>query len=58
MENIQPGDTGMQSLPLSSQEHVVQKPQAHDSEHILNKKLWDDPLSLSPLSMGNLKLHS
>lgn len=56
IENAQPGDMGIQLLPSSSQEHAVQKPQSHDSEHISTKKLWDDPLS--PLSTGNLKLHS
>lgn len=55
-ENTQPEDMGIQLLPSSSQEHAVQKPQSHDSEHISTKKLWEDPLS--PLSSGNLKLHS
>lgn len=55
-ENTQPEDMGIELLPSSSQEHAVQKPQSHDSEHISTKKLWDDPLS--PLSTGNLKLHS
>lgn len=45
-ENTQPEDTGIQLFPSSSQEHAVQKPQSHDSEHISSKKLWDDPLSL------------
>lgn len=55
-QNTQPEDTGIQLLPSSLQEHAVQKPQTHDSEHIPTKKLWDDPLS--PPSTGNLKLHS
>lgn len=46
IENAQPGDMGIQLLPSSSQEHAVQKPQSHDSEHISTKKLRDDPLSL------------
>lgn len=39
IENAQPGDMGIQLLPSSSQEHAVQKPQSHDSEHISTKKL-------------------
>lgn len=45
-ENTQPEGTGMQLLPSSSQEHVVQKSQSHDLEHISTKKLRGDRLFL------------